>query len=257
MSSRRRPARPRRPRPAPTASPRCSAPPRCSGSRASRSSGCPVPLDDDVEPHVEVDEPDAVEPVTPAPRRAGGRAALGVAVGAAVVFAVLAVALTLLLVGKKDDSDTKDRTEVGLRATAVVEALATHDPSQPDTGRATIEKYANQTVLGIYDAALEGINTAFEQTGVAARLQIDETYVGDISRDEVDVALIGTVIVTPKDGTTRPPQPGRFFRVHLVKLDGERKGDNAEFSQLPTARSGPGTGQAPPASTTPSTIAPP
>jgi hypothetical protein len=169
---------------------------------------------------------------------------------------LFAVALTVLLVGKKDDSDTKDRTEIALRATAVVEALATHDPSQPDTGRATIQKYANQTVLGIYDAALEGINAAFEQTGVAASLQVDETYVGDISRDEVDVALIGTVLVTPKDGTTRPPQPGRFFRVHLVKLDGEWKVDNVEFSQLSAAGGSP-TQQAPTASTTTSTIAPP
>src|SRR4051812_21638693 len=134
MSSRRRPARPRRPRPAPTASPRCSAPPRCSGSRASRSSGCLVPLDDDVEAHVEADEPDAVESVTPAPRRAGGRAALAVAGGAAVVFAVPAVALTVLPVSKKDDADTNDRTAVAMGATAVVEALATHDHSQLDTG---------------------------------------------------------------------------------------------------------------------------
>jgi hypothetical protein len=179
----------------------------------------------------------------------GGRAALGVAVGAAIVFALLSVGLTVLLVGKTDDSSSKERTEVALRATAVVEALATHDPSQPDTGRATIEKYANQTVLGIYDAALEGITTAFEQTGLAARLEIDETYVGDISRDEVDVALIGTVIVTPKDGSTRPPQPGRFFRVHLVKLDGEWKVDNVEFSQL-TAAGQSGTGQPTTSSTT-------
>jgi hypothetical protein len=222
-----------------------------------------VPPGDDVdEPDVDdadVVEPESdnaeVEPEAPAPRRKGG-AALGIAVGAAVVFAVLAVALTVLLVGKKDDSDTKDRTEIALRATAVVEALATHDPSQPDTGRATIQKYANQTVLGIYDAALEGINTAFEQTGVAASLQVDETYVGDISRDEVDVALIGTVLVTPKDGTTRPPQPGRFFRVHLVKLDGEWKVDNVEFSQLSAAGGSPSE-QPPTASTTTSTIAPP
>jgi hypothetical protein len=223
-----------------------------------------VPLaDDGDEPEVDApegEEPDVEEPdveaEAAAPRRSGGGAALGIAVGAAVVFAVLAVALTVLLVGKKDDSDTKDRTEIALRATAVVEALATHDPSQPDTGRATIEKYANQTVLGIYDAALQGINAAFEQTGLAASLEIDETYVGDISRDEVDVALIGTVLVTPKDGTTRPPQPGRFFRVHLVKLDGEWKVDNVEFSQL-SAASGSATEPASTASTTTSTIAPP
>ena len=187
-----------------------------------------------------------------APAHAGpkrGRAALGVAVGAAIVFALLSVGLTVLLVGKSDDSSTKDRTEVALRATAVVEALATHDPSQPDTGRATIEKYANQTVLGIYDAALESITAAFKETGLAARIQIDETYVGDISRDEVDVALIGTVIVTPKDGSTRPPQPGRFFRVHLVKLNGEWRVDNVDFSQLAAAGAG-GTGQSATGSTT-------
>ena len=179
----------------------------------------------------------------------GGRAALGVAVGAAVVFAVLALAVTVLLVKKSDESGSKDRTEVALRATAVVEALATHDPSQPDTGRATIEKYANQTVLGIYDAALEGITAAFKETGLAARIQIDETYVGDISRDEVDVALIGTVLITPKDGSTRPPQPGRFFRVHLVKLDGEWKVDNVDFSQL-VAAGASGTSQPATGSTT-------
>ncbi|MEY2591202.1 MAG: hypothetical protein QOJ67_3186 [Acidimicrobiaceae bacterium] len=183
-----------------------------------------------------------------------GRAALGVAVGAAIVFALLSLGLTVLLVSKKDDASTKERTEVALRATAVVEALATHDPSQPDTGRATIERYANQTVLGIYDAALEGITAAFKETGLAAKLQIDETYVGDINRGEVDVALIGTVVITPKDGTTRPPQPGRFFRVHLVKLNGEWKVDNVEFSQL-TAAGAAGSGS--PATATTSTSAPP
>ena len=188
-------------------------------------------------------EPDEVTESESAPSK-GGRAALGVAVGAAIVFALLSVGLTVLLVGQTDDDATNERTEVALRATAVVEALATHDPSQPDTGRATIEKYANRTVLGIYDAALEGITAAFTETGLAARLQIDETYVGDISRDEADVALIGTVLVTPKDGSTRPPQPGRFFRVHLVKLDGQWKVDNVEFSQLGAAGAS-GTGQPP------------
>jgi hypothetical protein len=177
-----------------------------------------------------------------------------VAVGAAIVFALLSLGLTVLLVSKKDDASTKERIEVALRATAVVEALATHDPSQPDTGRATIERYANQTVLGIYDAALEGITAAFKETGLAAKLQIDETYVGDINRGEVDVALIGTVVITPKDGTTRPPQSGRFFRVHLVKLNGEWKVDNVEFSQL-TAAGAAGSG--PPATASTSTSAPP
>jgi hypothetical protein len=205
-----------------------------------------VPPEDEVEAEP---EPETEVDAATAPRNGGGRAALGVAVGAAIVFALLTLAMTVLLVKKSDESSSKDRTEVAERAAAVVVALTSHDPAQPDTGRATIEKYANQAVLGIYDAALEGLTTTLETTGVASRLQIDETYIGDIKRDEVDVALIATVLITPKDGSTRPPLPDQFFRVHLVKLDGEWKVDNVEFARLVSGGAS-GTGQPPGTSAT-------
>lgn len=193
-------------------------------------------------PDVDLPEPDAPDVPGVAPGAAAGSRATLVASIVAGLFVVLSVLLLLLLVRLKSDNDglkaeARERGAVETTAAQVTEVLARWDAGGRDAARRTLEGLATKPVLDQYDGAMAGLdkaNPVLGVTGVQARVK--DVYVGNISKQEATVLVHFDLAIL---GSKPAVVPDHYLEVHLSRIDGRWKVDNALDINVALANLGP------------------
>lgn len=200
-----------------------------------------MPATDADEDAVEADADDATaeEPPPPSTPRSTNAPVL-VAVGAAVLFGLVALALVIVVVRDRNKSDTNaDRTEISTTAARVAEAITAVDASGNGVLASTVDQLGTAPVVEQYKEISGTIRKelgTFKLTSIKGTVK--EVYVGNIESAEARV-IIRLDLVFVGDNTRVVPD--QYLDMTLAKLDGTWKVDNVRVLNVALSGGAPST----------------
>jgi hypothetical protein len=208
----------------------------------------PVPA---VEPDVEALDAPAIAP------RPSSRA-LRLAVVAAVVFFLVAVAMTVVAasVNSRLSGDRGDRQAVPRVAGQLTQALLGYDYRTMDTTEQEITSLATGGFLTQIKQDFPALKQQIAALKAKAEVTVKHIYVGDIEKDTASSLVeVDQVVTTPDNGPQ--VQPTIYLQIDLVKVGGSWKVDSVTNVNLAVLGSSAGalgdsstTSTTPPAPTT-------
>jgi hypothetical protein len=170
------------------------------------------------------------------PERRGRRmgSSLTLAVGAAVVFAILASVLGVLLVRKDASGATED-----LRATAgrFGEALVSYDYHDPTAHRDAVLGFATGSFREEYEAAFnQGLGKIITEVKATSKGYVKDVYLSEVDQERAQAIVVADI---EHKGTNGPSTLyDVYFRLTLVNVGGTWKVDQVTDLNFDNAGAG-------------------
>ncbi len=175
--------------------------------------------------------------------KGSGAGPLGLAIGIAAAFFLIAVVLLVLLVRTDSGTESADQTNIRTTSARLVEALISFDTNGAAANAPVVHELATGTLLGQFDQVQRTLVKTFKQLKLSsARGSIKSVYVGDIGNDQASTIVVADLTLV---GQTTTVQRDQYLELRLVRLSGRWKVESVRSVNFAVAAGGatnaPGT----------------